>query len=162
MLEFLSYAFHGGTSLDEVIEASVQRLQLAQWENADLLVVTDGAVPRVSEQVLEHLEAAKERGCAVYGVVVGGHRGGVMQELCSELYHFVRREGRQEASLGTGWALRPAALAGGRRPNKRGALVARRATREQRWAAREEARRTEHEKAVKARRWANKGPREGL
>ncbi|OLQ14252.1 hypothetical protein AK812_SmicGene1712 [Symbiodinium microadriaticum] len=52
LLEFLSFAFHGGTSLNEVLLASVERLGSSQqWQNADLLLVTDGEVPRPTEGV---------------------------------------------------------------------------------------------------------------
>ncbi|CAE7217987.1 ravA [Symbiodinium natans] len=93
LLEFLSFAFHGGTSLNEVLLASVERLGSSQqWQNADLLLVTDGEVPKPSDGVLESLgEARAEYGARVYGVVVGSKTGAVMQSLCSELYHFTRR-----------------------------------------------------------------------
>ncbi|CAE7206212.1 viaA [Symbiodinium necroappetens] len=85
LLEFLSFAFHGGTSLNEVLLASVERLGSSQqWQNADLLLVTDGEVPRPTDGVLGALgEARAEFGARVYGVVVGSKTGEVMQSLCS-------------------------------------------------------------------------------
>lgn len=116
LLEFLSWAFHGGTSLDEVLTASVERLHLAQWQNADLLLVTDGEVPKVQDSVMQNLEEAKSCGARVYGVVVGSKTGSVMMDVCSELYHFCQRSGDflgdSVRSLDSrGWALRRVATA---------------------------------------------------
>lgn len=126
LLDFLSWAFHGGTSLNEVLTASVERLHLANWQNADLLLVTDGEVPRVEEKVMEELEEAKSCGARVYGVVVGNKTGSVMMEVCSELYHFCQRPGDFHPTEGTArgaldsrsWALRRVATAA--LPPKRG------------------------------------------
>ena len=49
----------------------MERLHLAHWQNADLLLVTDGEVPKVEEKVMEDLQEAKSSGARVYGVVVG-------------------------------------------------------------------------------------------
>lgn len=188
LLDFLSFAFHGGTSLNEVLSASVERLHLAQWQNADLLVVTDGEVPKPSEKVLVELDEAKSSGARVYGVVVGSKTGTVMMDLCSELYHFCRRPGTETKDVALdshGWALRrvPAqAMPVPRRsqlssastfagstwsartsrgdglPMKASRLETRqeREDRETRWAEREKARLSEHEKEVESKmgkRW---------
>eukprot|EP00913_Durusdinium_trenchii_P015737 g14789.t1 len=177
LLDFLSFAFHGGTSLNEVLSASVERLHLAQWQNADLLVVTDGEVPKPSEKVLVELDEAKSSGARVYGVVVGSKTGTVMMDLCTETKDVAldshgwalrrvpaqampvpRRSQLSSASTfaGSTWSARTSR--GDGLPMKASRLETRqeREDRETRWAEREKARLSEHEKAVESKmgkRW---------
>ncbi|CAJ1422672.1 unnamed protein product [Effrenium voratum] len=174
LLDFLSFAFHGGTSLNEVLTASVERLHRAQWQNADLLVVTDGEVPKPEASVLAELQEAKDLiGARVYGVVVGSQPGAVMVDLCSELYHFKRR-GQSDPSESLDsktWALRrvnvamAAAFVAGERsrgafagqtlPSPRTCRTARyadgREAKYQIWDKRERQRRLEREKELESK-----------
>jgi len=97
LLEFLQYAFHGGTSLEEVLRASVERLgSSSHWRNADVLLITDGEVPEPSMEVREALQTAREEcGARVYGIVVGSKAGDVMAGICSELYKISSRQEQQ-------------------------------------------------------------------
>eukprot|EP00929_Paragymnodinium_shiwhaense_P043597 TRINITY_DN22410_c0_g2_i3.p1 TRINITY_DN22410_c0_g2~~TRINITY_DN22410_c0_g2_i3.p1 ORF type:complete len:1399 (-),score=279.90 TRINITY_DN22410_c0_g2_i3:463-4191(-) len=88
LLEFLGNSFQGGTSLDAALSASVGKLTAQDaWRNADLLVVTDGEIPRVDDDVLEELEKAKEaEGAKVVGIVLSDETGQVMESVCTDLY----------------------------------------------------------------------------
>jgi len=89
VFEFLQSAFHGGTSLDEVLLASIRRLgsETEHWRNADILLVTDGEVPHLQSECADALQKAQDDfGVRVYGVVVNSHTGDVMDDVCDELY----------------------------------------------------------------------------
>ncbi|CAE8587852.1 unnamed protein product [Polarella glacialis] len=112
LLEFLQYAFHGGSSLDEVLLASVERLGSSKdWENADILLVTDGQVPEPDRSVVTALQTARQNcGAHVYGVVVGSKdTGEIMASICSELYRLSSRRVEQLEENLTAESLDPAA-----------------------------------------------------
>jgi len=89
LLEFLKYSFLGGTDMDAALEASAARLELEEdgWRNADLLLITDGDVPRPGEKVMAGLEkACKSSGARVVGIVLAEKAREFMHLVCTDLY----------------------------------------------------------------------------
>lgn len=77
LLEFLTMSFHSGTDFDGPLERAMEMLEEARYEQADVLVITDGyceASPRIVRRV-ETLRQAL--GFEVASVVVGEHPRGV-------------------------------------------------------------------------------------
>ena len=53
LLTFLEGSFHGGTDVDEPFERALARLDTEEWENADILLVTDGEIKPMQEDLLD-------------------------------------------------------------------------------------------------------------
>eukprot|EP00208_Stichococcus_sp_RCC1054_P001044 CAMPEP_0206142050 /NCGR_PEP_ID=MMETSP1473-20131121/15266_1 /ASSEMBLY_ACC=CAM_ASM_001109 /TAXON_ID=1461547 /ORGANISM="Stichococcus sp, Strain RCC1054" /LENGTH=666 /DNA_ID=CAMNT_0053536869 /DNA_START=327 /DNA_END=2327 /DNA_ORIENTATION=- len=91
LLQFLQYSFGGGTDVDRPLELSLQRLEDQSWNQADILMVTDGEICMPSDYILSRLDRAREdMGLEVHGLLVGTPYGGeaVMEKLCSHLHYF--------------------------------------------------------------------------
>ncbi|KAF8063042.1 viaA [Scenedesmus sp. PABB004] len=89
LLEFLSCSFMGGTDVDRPLQLSLERLQKAEWQQADILMVTDGEVAPPSEALLEAIAAAHEDlGLEVHGLLVSSQVSESMRALCTHLHVF--------------------------------------------------------------------------
>lgn len=60
------------------------------WENADILLVTDGEVPPPNEEVMNRLNAAKrDLAVRVYALVIGDKGNtDVLDKLCTDIHRF--------------------------------------------------------------------------
>jgi uncharacterized protein with von Willebrand factor type A (vWA) domain len=90
LLTFLEGSFHGGTDVDEPFERALARLDTEEWENADILLVTDGEIKPMQEDLLEALNERKaERGLKVHGLVVGEQGNPeVVESVCTHTHNF--------------------------------------------------------------------------
>lgn len=90
LLAFLEGSFHGGTDVDEPFERALTRLDTEEWENADILLVTDGEIKPMQEDLLEALNERKaERGLKVHGLVVGEQGNPeVVESVCTHTHNF--------------------------------------------------------------------------
>ena len=90
LLTFLEGSFHGGTDVDEPFERALARLDTEEWENADILLVTDGEIKPMQEDLLDALDERKsERGLKVHGLVVGEQGNPeVIESLCTHTHNF--------------------------------------------------------------------------
>lgn len=76
-LDFLAMSFHAGTDFDGPLERALDLLAEARYEQADVLVVTDGYA-RASGAVTRRVQALRrELGFSVVSVVIGGSPAGV-------------------------------------------------------------------------------------
>ena len=89
LLAFMGQGFHGGTDVSTPIERAVARVHEAAWQDADLLIVSDGEFGS-TPQALEALDAARARfGLRVQGVLVGDRETLGLLEVCDDI-HWVR------------------------------------------------------------------------
>lgn len=87
LLNFLCSSFGGGTDVGGVIEKVVPRLKQADWEKADVLVVSDGewcAPPHVISSARE----MRSQGVRFHGVLVGGNDKSAFDALCDPVHGF--------------------------------------------------------------------------
>lgn len=107
LLDFIGQSFDGGTDLARPIATAVQRVQAEGWQQADLLVVSDGEFG-CTAATLETLDQARATlGLRVCGLLVGDRETLGLLELCDEL-HWVRDWRRHHPD--------PSAQAGGHSP----------------------------------------------
>ncbi|EDL59204.1 hypothetical protein PM8797T_23194 [Gimesia maris DSM 8797] len=87
LLEFLTMNFDGGTDISTPFEKALARLRTAEWERADILLVSDGAFSKSQVDALKPaLDDAKKRlGLRVSGLLVGNYSSGPMNSLCQPL-----------------------------------------------------------------------------
>lgn len=90
LLKFLTGGFNGGTDVDKPLELSLKRLSEKEWNQADILMVTDGEIPRPSETVKRDLHrAVDELGLEVHGLLVGQQDSTpAMEDICTHLHVF--------------------------------------------------------------------------
>ena len=83
LLDFLMYSFEGGTSVEEVLQLSLRKIQSSGWETADVLLVTDGELPTPTDKTLASIrETSSLHGLEVHGVLLGD-RLSPMKEICT-------------------------------------------------------------------------------
>ena len=89
LLAFIGQSFDGGTDIAGPIERAVARVHQAEWQDADLLIVSDGEFGS-TPQALAQLDDARERfGLRVQGVLVGDRETLGLLEVCDDI-HWVR------------------------------------------------------------------------
>jgi len=87
LLDFLSGGFDGGTDVDLPFALALDQLEVEGegWNLADVLLVTDGEIPRASTDLLERLARAKQDvGLDVHALLVGSRVTPAVEELCTE------------------------------------------------------------------------------
>eukprot|EP00775_Hariotina_reticulata_P007193 gene7193-7407_t len=89
LLEFLSCSFMGGTDVDKPLKLSLDRLQRDEWQQADILMVTDGEIAPPNQELLDGLaQAHEDMGLEVHGLIVSSQVSESMQKLCTHLHVF--------------------------------------------------------------------------
>lgn len=89
LLDFLSCSFMGGTDVDKPLQLSLERLQKDEWQQADILMVTDGEIAPPKQELLDDIAAAHEdMGLEVHGLLVSSQVSESMQKLCTHLHVF--------------------------------------------------------------------------
>lgn len=83
---FLAQGFRGGTDICGPIERAIERLREAQWQLADLLIVSDGDFG-ATPQVASALHETKARlGARVQGVLIGDRETIGLLELADDVF----------------------------------------------------------------------------
>lgn len=114
LLNFLKFSFSGGTTLDDALRATAERLSTEEeWRNADVMLVTDGELCMPAEAVMQNIEEASAAcGARLVGLVLGDKAGEVMEKVCSELYTTGNPEPREFARLRSDKGMRRATTDG--------------------------------------------------
>lgn len=71
LARFLGQAFRGGTDVCGPIEAALAKLEEARWQQADLVIVSDGEFGATADLAERLRTMRRERGLRVQGVLVG-------------------------------------------------------------------------------------------
>ncbi|MDZ5455996.1 VWA domain-containing protein [Azohydromonas lata] len=89
LLELMGQSFDGGTDIQTPIERALERVHEARWQQADVLLVSDGEFG-CTPHTLQRLEQAQQRfGLRVQGVLVGDRETMGLLEVCDDI-HWVR------------------------------------------------------------------------
>lgn len=88
LFSFLSMSFHGGTDVALPMTLAMQKLREEAWQNADILLISDGEFS-VSSEIRTKLQATKdELGLRVHGVLIGNLDSSAMEILAEPLHRF--------------------------------------------------------------------------
>jgi uncharacterized protein with von Willebrand factor type A (vWA) domain len=99
LLDLMGQAFDGGTDVQTPIERAIEQVQQSGWQDADVLIVSDGEFG-LTGTTLTQLRQAKERlGLRVHGVLIGDRETIGLVEICDAL-HWVRDWRRYGQSSG--------------------------------------------------------------
>ena len=89
LLDVMGQSFDGGTDVQTPLEQAIARVQTTGWEDADVLIVSDGEFG-VTHETLASLRDAKQRlGLRVHGILIGDRETVGLVEVCDTL-HWVR------------------------------------------------------------------------
>jgi uncharacterized protein with von Willebrand factor type A (vWA) domain len=89
LLDVMGQSFDGGTDVQTPMERAIELVQGRGWEEADLLIVSDGEFG-VTHATLNQLRDAKQRlALRVHGVLIGDRETVGLAEVCDQL-HWVR------------------------------------------------------------------------
>lgn len=89
LLDVMAQAFDGGTDVQTPIERAIERVRQQAWQDADVLIVSDGEFG-LTPATLTQLRQAKERlGLRVHGILIGDRETIGLVEICDAL-HWVR------------------------------------------------------------------------
>eukprot|EP00435_Cladocopium_sp_Y103_P074566 s219_g49.t1 len=98
VLDFLRQSFGGGTYLEDALAEAAKKLEQPTWQNADLLIVTDGELNANTDEA-SIASARSKCGTKVTGLVLADTGGAAMERLCDELYLTGRSSFRGEKGL---------------------------------------------------------------
>lgn len=98
VLDFLQQSFGGGTYLEDALAEAAKKLEQPTWQNADLLIVTDGELNANTDEA-SIASARSSCGTKVTGLVLADTGGAAMERLCDELYLTGRSSFRGEKGL---------------------------------------------------------------
>lgn len=102
LLDLMGQSFDGGTDVQSPIERAIELVQTAGWQEADLLIVSDGEFG-VTPATLQRLREAKERlALRAHGILIGDRETIGLMEVCDHLYWVRewRRYGSGAAAVG--------------------------------------------------------------
>lgn len=74
LIHFLSQSFHGGTDIVPAIEHAVSMLQQPQFQNADVVVISDFIMGQLEDELMEKIQQYKQQGNGFYAVAIGNLR----------------------------------------------------------------------------------------
>lgn len=99
LLDLMAQAFDGGTDVQTPIERAIGQVQQQGWQDADVLIVSDGEFG-LTPATLARLRQAKDQlGLRVHGVLIGDRETIGLVETCDAL-HWVREWRRYGAAKG--------------------------------------------------------------
>lgn len=99
LLDLMGQAFDGGTDVQTPIERAIEQVQQQGWQDADVLIVSDGEFG-LTPATLAALRQAKERlGLRVHGILIGDRETIGLVEICDAL-HWVRDWRRYGPAVG--------------------------------------------------------------
>ena len=89
LLAFIGQGFDGGTDIATPIERAMERVHEAGWQDADLLIVSDGEFGSTPAALARLDETRARHGLRVQGLLLGDRETLGLLEVCDEI-HWVR------------------------------------------------------------------------
>mmetsp|Transcript_62498 Transcript_62498/g.74001 ORF Transcript_62498/g.74001 Transcript_62498/m.74001 type:complete len:138 (+) Transcript_62498:68-481(+) len=92
LLDFLEMSFGGGTDVTGALRVAMEEMSCSEngLEGSDWLLLTDGEIPDVGEDVLRELKVLQKKGLKVHGLLVGSSRESeVLDKMCTEVHDFL-------------------------------------------------------------------------
>lgn len=89
LMDLMGQSFDGGTDVQTPIEHAIERVHQARWQQADLLIVSDGEFGCMPATLARLDEARARFGLRVQGVLVGDRETMGLLDVCDHL-HWVR------------------------------------------------------------------------
>jgi len=85
ILKFLSFSFNGGTNINNVILQALDIQTLKRWNNADLLLISDGLF-KVDDLLTDRL-LLTEKSLRIFGIQLCKWRSDSLRQICHSVFH---------------------------------------------------------------------------
>lgn len=99
LLDVMAQAFDGGTDVQTPIECAIERVRQQAWQDADVLIVSDGEFGLTPATLTQLRQAKEQLGLRVHGILIGDRETIGLVEICDAL-HWVRDWRRYGATRG--------------------------------------------------------------
>jgi len=90
LLDFLTRTFQGGTDVIKPLIQAMAKQKQENWQESDILFVSDGRFPVTSEQKRQinqmRKHSKKHLHSRIHGVLIGNWQGSGLQEICDYLH----------------------------------------------------------------------------
>jgi uncharacterized protein with von Willebrand factor type A (vWA) domain len=86
LLDFLQQSFQGGTDVSQALLRALAKQSTAQWQNADILLISDGRFPSQTDLAQRIALAKQQQGLRVHGVLLGNWQGKAMMDFCEPVH----------------------------------------------------------------------------
>ncbi|NAW68354.1 ATPase RavA stimulator ViaA [Vibrio sp. V27_P1S3P104] len=86
--DFLSYTFHGGTDLDLAIAKSIEQMNEARYNNADLIILSDFIAPKQNETILQQVQALKASKNRFHAVTLSRYGNPEVMSMFDHCWHY--------------------------------------------------------------------------
>ena len=84
IIDFLKQSFHGGTDINAVVNLALAKVQEKDWNNADILIVSDGRF-HISEEIVE-LNNTLTYKPTIYGLQVSHWNTSGFNKICHQTF----------------------------------------------------------------------------
>ena len=71
LVRFLQMSFNGGTDASPALQHAIQMLQSSDYKNADVLMISDFVMANISSDLIDAVEAEKQKNTDFYSLVIG-------------------------------------------------------------------------------------------
>ena len=85
ILKFLGFSFNGGTDINSVILQALDVQKSKRWNNADLLLISDGLF-KVDSALADRLLLAK-KSLQIFGIQLGKWHSKSLRDICQSVFH---------------------------------------------------------------------------
>jgi uncharacterized protein with von Willebrand factor type A (vWA) domain len=89
LLDLMGQAFDGGTDVQTPIERAIETVRQQGWQDADVLIVSDGEFGLTPATLTQLRQAKQSMGLRVHGILIGDRETIGLVEICDAL-HWVR------------------------------------------------------------------------
>lgn len=97
LVSFLNMSFNGGTDAYPALSEAVRVLQESEYENSDIIMVSDFILPSLPQNLVSSVEKEKQHGTNFYSFVIGSSANTKALEVFNEtiVYNPYSEEGRK-------------------------------------------------------------------
>jgi len=85
ILKFLGFSFNGGTEINSVILQALDVQKVKRWNNADLLLISDGLF-KVDNALDDRLLRTK-KSLQIFGIQLGKWHSTSLRDICHSVFH---------------------------------------------------------------------------
>ncbi len=86
LLKFLKNSFSGGTDVVYPLHKALQKHQQEAWQDADILLLTDGRFPVRESEFNQLVKEKNKQGLRIHGVLLGVWKSKALHNLCDPLH----------------------------------------------------------------------------
>lgn len=91
LISFLQESFSGGTDPDIAVNEAVRKMESEKYEDADLLIITDGVFYGIDKDTNKHIKALKKSGNKFNTLIIGNSQNTKALDFCDNVWCYNSR-----------------------------------------------------------------------